>query len=378
MVEESSEGASQPVRTDRRRELARHEGEQKKRRVAFALIGTFILVIVGIILAGYIMIFVLPPRELIVRVDDVEYTRGDMVKMLRVRQRGTELQGESFSAGTDIFEALQLIVENEIIAKSAPGLGITATEEEVDLAIDRVISPPNNELAGKTEQQLALDLRESYNSYLNAVQLTEDEHRTIIRKSILREKVRLFVGESVPSVAEQVRLHRIAVTFDDELDIINTKYKDFVGISKEPQVFQNAFFNITREFSRDEPEVIRRGGDMGWLPKGIFPEYDFVIFNLEPGEISDPEANVEQPQSAFIFMVSEASDAREVDPLYLNELKTDALQDWINEQRKDHEVFAVFNSEVYAWMVGELGITATITPTPEPNPFQDLISGGGL
>ena len=103
MVEESSEAPSQPVRTDRRRELARIQGEQKKRRVAFALIGTFILVIVGIIVAGYVMIFVLPPRELIVRVDNVEYTRGDMVKLLRVRQRGTELQGETFNAGTDIF-----------------------------------------------------------------------------------------------------------------------------------------------------------------------------------------------------------------------------------------------------------------------------------
>ena len=322
MVEESPEAPSQPTRTDRRRELSRQRGEQEKRRVAYAIIGAFVLVIVGIILAGYIVIFVMPPRELVVRVDDVEYTRGDMVKLLRVRQRGSEIQGNTFNAGTDIFEALQLIVENEVIAQSAPSLGITATDEEVDIAIDRIVAPPPDAFAGKSDEQLELELKENYKSYLNTVQLTEDEHRLFVRKSILREKVRQFVGESIPSVAEQVRLHRLVVSFDDEIEIMNTKYNDFVGISKEPRAYQNAFFNVTREFSRDEAELVRRGGEIGWVPRGIFAEYDHVIFDLEPGEIAEPVPDVEQAQRAFVFMVSETSDAREVNPQYLNELKT--------------------------------------------------------
>ena len=62
-----------------------------------AVIGLLLLLVTGIIVAGYVIIFVLPPRQLVVRVDDVSYTRGDLVKILRVRQAETEFLGSSYS-----------------------------------------------------------------------------------------------------------------------------------------------------------------------------------------------------------------------------------------------------------------------------------------
>ena len=100
-----------------------------------AVVGVMLLAIASIVIAGYVLIFVMPSREVVVRVNDVTYTRGDMVKLLRVSQKGIEFLGGQFNATNDIFQTLQLFVENEIIAQSAPSLGLSVTEDEIQAQI---------------------------------------------------------------------------------------------------------------------------------------------------------------------------------------------------------------------------------------------------
>lgn len=337
-----------------------------------------LIIIVGILIAGYVIIFVRPPQERVVSVNDVTYTRGDMVKILRIRQRLLEDSGQRIDTGTDIFQALQLIVENEIIAQSAPSLGITVSDEEVDAQIQAtIIFQAGANLVGKPQDQLDREFKELYAGFLNSSQIDESEHRRIVRRTLLREKVRQYVGETLPGVTKQYHVYRLAVNHDDEIDIMQTKYKDYVKASADPQVLHEAFKAIAREFSREEPELVRRGGEIGWLPVGVLEDYDDVIANLEVGKLSDLIPNRDQRQQAFVFMVSEIDELRELSPANADALKTRALERWINEQRREHDVYAVFNSDIYAWMISQLGISTTITPSPQPaNPFQQFISGG--
>lgn len=363
--------------TDRRRESSRIRQMQRRRRVAFGVIGVMVLLVLGILFAGYVWIFVRPPQERVVSVNDVTYTRGDMVKMLRIRQRLQEDQGQRLDTSSDIFQALQLIVENEIIAQSAPSLGITVSDEEVDTQIQAtIIFQAGGQLAGKSEEQLDREFKELYSNFLNASQISEDEHRDIVRRTLLRSKVRQYVGESVPNVAKQYHVYRLAVGQEDEIDILFTKYDDYVKNSADPLILHEAFKAITREFSREAPELVRRGGEVGWVPLGVLEDYDDVIATVEVGELSTPIPNRDQRQQAFIFMVSEIDELRELDPVNHEALKTRALERWINEQRREHDVYAVFNSDIYAWMVQQLGISTAITPSPQPaNPFQQFLGG---
>ncbi len=376
-MNESSETQDERTLTDRRRETGRIRQLQRRRRLAFGVIAVLLLAVVGILFAGYVVIFVRPPQERVVSVNDVTYTRGDMVKMLRIRQRLLEDSGQRIDTSTDIFQALQLIVENEIISQSAPSLGITVSDEEVDQQIQAtIIFQAGATLAGKSDEQLDREFREFYGNFLNSSQISESEHRDIVRRSLLREKVREYVGESVPNVAEQYHVYRLAVSHEDEIDILITKYNDYVKNSTDPQVLHQAFRAITREFSREAPELVRRGGELGWLPLGVLQdgEYDDVFVNLEIGELSDPIPNREQRQQAYVFMVSEVDELRELAPVHRTELKTRALEDWINQQRREHDVYAVFNSDIYSWMIQQLGISTAITPSPQPtNPFQQFL-----
>ena len=377
MVNDPSPEQSEASLTDRRRETSRIQQVQRRRRVAFAVIAVMLLAVVGILFAGYVIIFVRPPQERVVSVNDVTYTRGDMVKMLRIRQRLIEDSGQRIDTSTDIFQALQLIVENEIISQSAPSIGITVSDEEVDQQIQAtIIFQAGGSLAGKSEDQLDREFKELYGNFLNSSQISEDEHRDIVRRTLLREKVRQYVGESVPSVAKQYHVYRLAVSQEDEIDIMFTKYKDYVKNSNDPLLLHEAFKAITREFSREAPELVRRGGEVGWVPLGVLEDYDDVIATVEVGELSDPIPNRDQRQQAFIFMVSEIDELRELERVNHEALKTRALERWINEQRREHDVYAVFNSDIYAWMIQQLGISTAITPSPQPaNPFQQFLGG---
>ncbi|MCH8869668.1 MAG: SurA N-terminal domain-containing protein [Chloroflexi bacterium] len=369
-----------PVRPDRRSETIRMQLLKRRRRYGFAVIGVLMLVIVGILLAGYVVIFVRPPAELVVRVDDVEYTRGDMVKMLRVRQRSLEQTGGRLDTSIDIFEALQLIVENEIIAQTAPSIGITVSDDEVDAQISIFIAFLSGvDTAGKSSDQISREFREQYGRFLNESQISEKEHRAIVRRVILRDKVQQFVGESVPLVAKQYHVYRLTVQPSDEIDILQTKYEDMVRADTDPSLLAEAFKNITREFSREPAESLRIGGELGWLPLGIIKDYDDIIDGVELGKLADPVRDRDQRNQLLIFMVSETDEFRDVQPRHLAELKSNALDAWINEQRQDHEVYAVFNSDIYSWIIKQLGISSTITPTPQPaDPLQQLLRDQGL
>ncbi|MCY3544769.1 MAG: SurA N-terminal domain-containing protein [Chloroflexota bacterium] len=377
MVNDPSQEQDHAGPTDRRRESSRIRQIQRRRRVAFGAIGVMLLLVLGILFAGYVFIFVRPPQERVVSVNEVTYTRGDMVKMLRIRQRLQEDQGQRLDTSSDIFQALQLIVENEIIAQSAPSLGITVSDEEVDTQIQAtIIFQAGPQLAGKSEDQLDREFKELYSNFLNASQISEDEHRDIVRRTLLRSKVRQYVGESVPNVAKQYHVYRLAVGQEDEIDILFTKYDDYVKNSADPVILHEAFKAITREFSREAPELVRRGGEIGWVPLGVLEDYDDVIATVEVGELSTPIPNRDQRQQAFIFMVSEIDELRELDPVNHEALKTRALERWINEQRREHDVYAVFNSDIYAWMIQQLGISTAITPSPQPaSPFQQFLGG---
>ena len=379
MVDEAREDSRQRRAARRDSRIAAAEpspAERRRRRLALIVIAALTAVIIGVAAAGYVVIFVLPPQQLIVRVNDVEYTRGDMVKLLRLRQRSLELvDSQGLNTTDDIFQALQTIVENEVIAQAAPGQGISVSRDEVTNSIRAVLSPSEADSQGKSSAQIEREFRERHRQFLNAAQVSEAEHRDLVRKSLMREKFRQFVGDQVPAYDEQVYLHRIWMNVqDEEIDIMQTKLNDAIGDDKSARNIRAAVKDIAREFSAD-PDTFRTGGDMGWVPLGVHEDYEFDFWDLEIGELSGAIPNVDDPRTAFFFILSDRSESQEVSRINREALKTRALQIWINNERQNHDVYATFNSDVYAWFVEQLRISATITPTPAGNPLQNFMQG---
>ena len=358
---------------DRRRAVVQQPRFRLRQKITFITLALSIGAILGIFVVGYVIAFVLPPRELVVRVNDVEYHRGDLVELVRINQKTAEFFGGTFDASSSVFESLQMIVENEIILQSAPSHGITVSDGEVDAQISSVMRPSADFESGKSDEQIERETRERYSSYLNTIQIDESTHRDIVRRTMARERFRQYIGDSVPFVAEQVRVHRLIMPALGEIDIMKVKFEDATRDAKTPQELAVAYSSVVREFSSDTPATLRRGGDLGWIAEGVIPEYERDFFYLEPGDISDPVKNKENANQAIFFMISERHMAQELSTGVRDELKTKALQEWVNKERKNYEVYAVFNSDIYSWIFKQLRLSST-APTPTPDPFQSMLN----
>ena len=359
---------------DKRYAELRRPGLKKRQRLIISFMITAIVVIISVFIVGYIIAFVMPPRQLVVRVNDVEYNRGDLLELIRIEQKTTEFMGGQFNASSAVFISLQQTVENEIIRQIAPSHGIIISEEEVDSLINNMMRPSDSQSLGKSEKQILRETDEKYLSYLNTLQISEEKNRSIIRNAALRERFRQYIGDSVPYVAEQVDLYRIISPLTSAMEIMVIKFEDNTRNVSDPEQLKEIYKSIVREFSRDNSEIIRNGGEIGWVPKNVLLKFEHVFFDLEPGKLSEPVQNPKNDSQLIFFMISEREKARNLLPETRDELKTKALQDWINTERKEHDIYAEFDSDIYDWIFEQLRLT-TIEPTPTPDPYRGVLEG---
>ena len=359
------------VSGDRRRLAVLRRTNRARQRITLLVIGLALLVVAGILAAGYVVAFVLPPRQVVVRVNDVSYSRGDLVKSLRVRQEGARFFQIDFQPSQEIFDALRLFVEDEILTQVAAKYGIVVDDGEIDRQIESLflIGDP-----GLDPESFRRNLDERYRDYLNSVRLSAEEHREITRRSIQRAKFREFVGEQVSRVAEQVHYYRIVMAVGSEADIMRVTVLDGLAEATTPEQREAVWKSAVRQFSSDDSETIRVGGDRGWMPIGSIDTYAETILNLEVGVMSEPITDVDNPKLILFFMVSERDPARELSDADLESIKSQALQEWVNTERDNHEVMAAFDSDIYTWLLLQLQQTAVPTATPT-GPFGDGAPG---
>ena len=62
--------------SDRRRLAVLRRSNQARQRITLIVICLALVVVAGILIAGYVIAFVMPPRQTVVRVNDTSYSRG--------------------------------------------------------------------------------------------------------------------------------------------------------------------------------------------------------------------------------------------------------------------------------------------------------------
>jgi hypothetical protein len=368
-VEPQAQARNETAERPTRRSILAGISAQRRRNRPYVIAGWIVLLLIlGIPTYGFVQKFVLPPRELALRVEDVEYTRGDLVDYIRFRQRISEELGQQFQIGSSLFDTLQTMSENEMAFQGAPGLGVTVETEEVDRYVLLLLGFfLTAEEAAQPENKAQID--EKNRQFLNNVRLTEETYREIARKELFREKVRERLAADVDRIQEQVHVYEIRLDKDDKtlLETIRRRLK--AG---------ETFSELALKHST-EPNVRRNNGELGWVPRRVFGEYDRLLFGqqedgsrvLPLGEASELIRN---PRENYwsIFLIDDLVGAREVEDADFEVLKDRALQDWFDAERKRLDVYLVLNDRIYNWVNKQVR-EASILPTPTPyNPLSAL------
>ncbi|MBI4312624.1 MAG: SurA N-terminal domain-containing protein [Chloroflexi bacterium] len=327
------------------RRAAARQRERRVQRWVVALFAAVLALIVAIPAFGYFNTFVLPPRQVVVQVNEAKHTLGEVVKRARATVNVIAQQGSDPEMAVLPFEIVNNMVDEELLRQNASSVGVIVTQEDVDAEIRRLHFPTPPEGQQVDQASLEKEYQEVLRRYLNLTTFSESEYQAIIRSTLLSNQVREKLSSQVPSVAEQVYVHWIKITDQNLIDTIQNSLKSDAS----------SFVSLARIYMRTDAYA-DQNGEVGWMPKGAFPSLDTVLFpdegkTVELNKISEP---VLAGDGTYFLKVTQGPETREVSDKMRDVLKTRGLQQWLNEQRDANNVQVSFNSDDYQWVVNKV------------------------
>jgi hypothetical protein len=350
---------------------------QKKQRSLKSrpyIIGGLILLLglLAIPTVAFVNTYVMPPRKLAIQVGDVKYTRGDVVDLIRFNQRLSEELGVPFQLGTSVFDILQVIQEAEISYQLAPQFGITVDQAEVEERIDFILGLAADTAEEQSSPEFQVNREEAKRQFLNRVGLPEQVWRDFITKIMFQERLREYLGGSVPRIQPQMHVYEIVLSNNDPSIVAQIDRDLAAGRPSEEVVVQ---------FSQD-PNVKRTRGDRGWIPQGMLAsQYDRLLYGLNPDgsrilpfKKAGPPQQDAQAGTWTYLIVDEFQEARELDQTALDALTDTAFTIFINQQRGNLDLYLDLDSEIASWINKQVRLNA-IPPTPAPGAQPAQIPG---
>jgi len=251
-------------------------------------------------------------------------------------------------------QALDQLIEEELVRQEAEQRGITVAPEELQEEIEQffgydrnpptpepglVETPPVTSTDVLTSAPTSTPLptptpmteeafRERYNAYLTEalkpMDISEQQYRSWIEVSLLTDKVREQVAAEAPDTAEQVKLRYLFV--DDE-----GRANDLAARLDAGEDFQA----LVDELAEDE-EVAGFGTELDWFPRGLLERYldaDLagLAFELGVGEQSQPVLSQDGTRYSIIDVVGR--EVRDLDESQRQALGEDSFREWLDAQK---------------------------------------------
>jgi hypothetical protein len=365
-----------PTPEETRQQSARLQEERRRQRLALTIGTMLIMAVFAIVGVGLYREFYEPPRVSAGEVRGVKFTMGDLVERIRVLQGINRYQQGGFVDLSVVpFEYLQNMLNAEILRQAAPGLGFTATDEEIEEEIKRRFYPTPPAGQEADTEQLDREFENNYSSFLTQVRLSDQTYRKLVEEDLLESQLGLMILGGIPEMPEQVEVDWIRLDYGGPVEPTEVKARldggdDFNAVALE--------ISVPDGFANEQ-------GHVGWVPQGAFPNLDETLFG-------DPENQVEplavgaisEPQFAQdgIFIVKKLSGAeeRELELPMLRQLVKVRVEEWKNDQltRGSSEGWLTinFDSERYAWVADQVRLTAPRVDRSEQENQGGLPIGG--
>jgi parvulin-like peptidyl-prolyl isomerase len=156
------------------------------------------------------------------------------------------------------------------------------------------------------------------------------------RAEVLRKEFeRRAKASAVASPTEQAHVAKIVVNIP--LPTVSSFDQFTEALQKQTTVRQELekgtdFAEIAKQHS-DDVETKEKGGDMGWVARGMIvdPRAEDAIFSTEPGKTAEP---VSAGQQWTVYRVLEKDPARELESAQKDQIAQRAYQYWLQRQKK--------------------------------------------
>lgn len=204
----------------------------------------------------------------------------DMYKKVYEKQYGEDIMSKDAGNGMTFEEVikeqvLEKLILEKIILDYAEKNEIAVTEEEV------------NEQVNNYKE--VLESKEKYKEFLTENNMTEEYFKEGIKKEMIIDKYRVNYIEGLKIDEKEAKKH-----FEENKDNYIKVRASHILVETEEKAKEvlekinngEDFHALAGKESIDTATSVK-GGDLGYLVKGMIPEFDDTIFSLEPGEVSD-------------------------------------------------------------------------------------------
>ena len=344
--------------------------ERRHQKIGFGVGAAFLFVIVGVVAFGYYQEFYKPPRVWAGSVNNVEFNMGDLVSRIRVLQGETRREGGQVNLATVPFEYLTGLLNAEILRQQTHSLGISITDDDIELTIQRRFTPRAASGQQTDPGQLELEYKNNYVSFLTDSNLSDGEYRVIIEEELAKGALAALLSRSIEDPQQQVEIQWIVIPLNGDVlavDVVN-------------RLENEDFTRIAQDLGAPSP-FAGRDGYVGWVPKGAFPELDDTIFGneeagipaLEPDTFSDP---IFTSDGSFIVKKLSGGRERQLEDIMFLKLVSESMDKWQQDALSlgsdQKTVKMKFNSRYYAWVADQVNITAPRLDRPTPVPFPGM------
>lgn len=234
-------------------------------------------------------------------------------------------------------EAMELLIEQELIVQAAEAQGIEVLPGEVEAALTEVSGPFNNPDEFRRRLETEGYSEGSYRKHLQRM-IAASKYLDGIRADAMivsDEELEAYYrdNEYRLTLPEQVRVRHILLSWkplgkpDDRAAL----REQMLPILEKARAGED-FAELARKYSEDSTRV--DGGDVGLFHRGqMLPTFEAVAFSLQPGQISEI---IETPYGVHILRLEESKPSR---LLPLEEVR-EQLRDHIRKEKLDTVVDA--------------------------------------
>lgn len=219
-----------------------------------------------------------------------------------IARRSLAIPGEDQATVTR--QVLESLIEQTLIEQAAPQLGVTVTDDEVAQELQNL----KDAVTSQTEWDTFLEL----NGY------TEETMLAAQRESLITQRVRDQLSQSLTGNVLQVHARHILVRTEDE------------AVTALNRLQAGESFDVVAADSSIDMTTREQGGDLGWFTRDELMDARLadVAFDLEPEQIAGP---IPTSLGYHIIQTIEIGE-RPVDESRLPVLMENVFSSWLAEQ----------------------------------------------
>ena len=319
----------------------RFERERRIRRLVFALAAAVVMGVVAIVSVGFYLTNVAPPKEVVAEFSESQITADDVKKHMKIQSAQAVInknpQGLNFNPG-DILTAM---AQTAITRFYSAELGLKADYNEVEQQILALFIPEFEERRKEEEfTKMEEELEKSLIDFVELIEIDEEYYRNVLAGEILLNEAFEYFRKQVPQENEEVFV-----------SWIKTSTKNKIEDVRQRLLAGDDFYDLAETYNEDVQYALQNG-EVGWIPKGAFPELEADLFQQELNTVEEITVNdvYTSRDVTYFALVTDGPVVRPISNEMAVLVSKNLYFDWFSSKQFESGLSIVLTEESTNWI----------------------------